>query len=124
MLKQSATNSQLQTANLVRISIARPASAERQDDEPRDVTCESSSVSTQADDLIDLTTMAFLERLEHLVETEASLDRQIEQLENYRQTLLNQPAKVLLVHPILLKDKLEDEQDVPASTPDSVKEKT
>jgi len=66
---------------------------------------ETTGVSTQADDLIDISTMAFMQKLEHLLLVEANLDKQISQLEDYKASLLKQPAKVMLVHPLLFKDK-------------------
>ena len=118
LLKQSAANSQL-----VRIPLGIPqATSEQQsyEDSEESPIIETSSVCTQADDLIDMTTMAFLKRLEYLIETDSDLDRQIEQLEKHKETLMKQPAKLLLVHPILLQDSLEGspQDEIATSEPD------
>jgi len=65
----------------------------------------TTNLAVQVDDIIDISTMAFMQKLEHLMLVEANLDHQISQLEEYKQSLLKQPAKVMLVHPLLLKDK-------------------
>jgi len=62
------------------------------------------SLAVQVDDIIDISSMAFMQKLEHLMLVEANQNHRISQLEEHKRFLWKQLAKVMLGHPLLLKD--------------------
>ena len=65
---------------------------------------EKGGIGVQADDIIDHTTMAFVQRLDRLFEADSRLDEEIAELENCKRTLSSKLGKVLFAVPVVLEN--------------------